>query len=82
MLRGLHDTKVPMIFAAIGYWGIGLPLGVLLAFRFGLAGDGIWIGLSTGLGGRGGAAARALAAARPAAGAGAARSERVRPFRR
>src|SRR5690606_6177487 len=30
MLRGLHDTTVPMIYAAIGYWGVGLMLGVLL----------------------------------------------------
>ena len=49
MLRGLHDTKVPMIYAAIGYWGVGLPLGVLLAFHVGLKGVGIWIGLSSGL---------------------------------
>ena len=49
MLRGLHDTKVPMLYAAIGYWGIGLPLGVLLAFHFGMDGTGIWIGLSVGL---------------------------------
>lgn len=49
MLRGLHDTKVPMIYAAIGYWGIGLPLGVVLAFWAGLEGSGIWMGLSTGL---------------------------------
>lgn len=49
MLRGLHDTTVPMIYAAIGYWGIGLPLGVLLAFHHGLDGAGIWIGLSGGL---------------------------------
>jgi MATE family multidrug resistance protein len=49
MLRGLHDTAVPMIFAAVGYWAIGLPLGLLLAFRAGLAGNGIWIGLSVGL---------------------------------
>ena len=49
MLRGLHDTTVPMIYAAIGYWGIGLPMGALLAFRFGLAGAGIWIGLASGL---------------------------------
>lgn len=49
MLRGLQDTKVPMLYAAIGYWGIGLPLGALLAFRFGFAGSGIWIGLFTGL---------------------------------
>lgn len=49
MLRGLHDTTVPMIFAAIGYWAVGLPLGVLLAFYAGLDGIGIWIGLSAGL---------------------------------
>jgi MATE family multidrug resistance protein len=49
MLRGLHDTTVPMIYAAIGYWGIGLPLGVLLAFPFAFGGIGIWIGLSCGL---------------------------------
>ena len=49
MLRGLHDTGVPMIIAAIGYWGVGLPLGVVLAFHFGMAGVGIWIGLSAGL---------------------------------
>ena len=49
MLRGLHDNGVPMIHAAISYWGVGLPLGVLLAFHFGLHGVGIWIGLSSGL---------------------------------
>ena len=49
MLRGLHDTRVPMLIAAFGYWGVGLPLGVLLGFPFGLAGAGIWIGLASGL---------------------------------
>ena len=49
MLRGLHDTAIPMIFAGIGYWGVGLPVGALLAFRFGYDGIGIWIGLSSGL---------------------------------
>jgi MATE family multidrug resistance protein len=49
MLRGLHDTKVPMLFAALGYWGIGLPLGVLLAFPLGFQGAGIWTGLCAGL---------------------------------
>jgi MATE family multidrug resistance protein len=49
MLRGLHDARMPMVFALVGYWGIGLPLGALLAFPFGLNGVGIWIGLSTGL---------------------------------
>jgi len=41
MLHGLHDTRVPMLFALIGYWGIGLPLGVVLAFPIRLAGVGI-----------------------------------------
>jgi MATE family multidrug resistance protein len=49
MLRGLHDTAVPMIFAGIGYWGVGMPLGALLAFHYGFDGVGIWIGLSSGL---------------------------------
>jgi MATE family multidrug resistance protein len=49
MLRGLHDTGVPMVIAAIGYWGVGMPLGALLAFHYGMAGVGIWIGLSAGL---------------------------------
>ena len=49
MLRGLHDTRWPMVIAALGYWGFGLPLGALLAFRFGMGGVGIWIGLASGL---------------------------------
>ena len=49
MLRGLHDTAIPMLIAALGYWGIGLPLGVLLAFYFDLGGAGIWIGFVAGL---------------------------------
>ncbi|MBX3577547.1 MAG: MATE family efflux transporter [Rhizobiaceae bacterium] len=49
MLRGLQDTTVPMAFAGIGYWLVGMPVGVALAFWAGLDGSGIWIGLSTGL---------------------------------
>ena len=49
LLRGLHDTRVPMIYALIGYWVIGLPLGLLLAFKGGLGGTGIWMGLALGL---------------------------------
>ena len=48
-LRGLKDTRVPMIFAALGYWGLSLPLGAVLAFKFELGGVGIWIGLAAGL---------------------------------
>lgn len=49
MLRGLHDTTVPMIYGALGYWGIGLPLGTVLAFPLGFGGIGIWFGLCAGL---------------------------------
>ncbi|MBO9356090.1 MATE family efflux transporter [Bordetella petrii] len=50
MLRGLHDTRVPMLYAAIGYWGLGLPAGAALAFWAGWRGVGIWSGLAIGLG--------------------------------
>ena len=49
MLRGLHDTRVPMVYAGLGYWGIGLVVGVVLAFVVKLQGVGIWIGLAAGL---------------------------------
>jgi MATE family multidrug resistance protein len=49
MLRGLHDTRVPMIFAGLGYWGLGLPLSVLFAFGLKLGGAGVWMGLASGL---------------------------------
>lgn len=49
MLRGLQDTRMPMLIAAFGYWGIGAPFGYVLAFRFGYAGAGIWLGLALGL---------------------------------
>jgi MATE family multidrug resistance protein len=49
MLRGLHDTKIPMVLAAIGYWAVGLPLSGFLAFYAELEGVGVWIGLVIGL---------------------------------
>lgn len=49
MLRGLQDTRMPMIFALVGYWGFGMPLSLLLAFKLGFGGRGIWIGLAAGL---------------------------------
>jgi multidrug resistance protein, MATE family len=50
MLRGLHDTFVPMLFALFGYWIIGIGVGAWLAFEAGWGGVGIWTGLATGLG--------------------------------
>jgi MATE family multidrug resistance protein len=49
MLRGLHDTRVPMIFTFVGYWAIGIGIGAWLAFRQGWQGQGIWTGLAVGL---------------------------------
>ncbi|CAN7706937.1 MATE family efflux transporter [Bosea sp. LjRoot9] len=49
LLRGLGDTRVPMLFAGLGYWAIGLPLSVVLGFFTPLAGIGIWIGLAIAL---------------------------------
>jgi MATE family multidrug resistance protein len=49
ILRGLGDTRVPMIFAGVGYWLIGLPLSAALGLWTSLAGTGIWIGLVIGL---------------------------------
>ena len=49
ILRGLHDTRVPMIFTFIGYWLIGIGVGVWLAFRAHWGGVGIWTGLALGL---------------------------------
>ncbi|MBN9583135.1 MAG: MATE family efflux transporter [Afipia sp.] len=49
MLRGLQDTRVPMIYAGLGYWGVGMPMSLLFGFKLGFAGLGIWIGLATGL---------------------------------
>jgi multidrug resistance protein, MATE family len=49
MLRGLHDTKIPMAYAALSYWGVALSTAVVLGFVVGWEGVGIWIGLAFGL---------------------------------
>lgn len=48
-LRGLPDTRVPMLFAAFGYWGLGLPSGLMLGWWGGFGPPGVWMGLATGL---------------------------------
>ncbi|MBY8823955.1 MATE family efflux transporter [Sphingomonas colocasiae] len=49
VLRGLHDTRVPMLYAGFGYWVVGIGVGTVLAFPLGLRGIGIWLGLASGL---------------------------------
>ncbi|WP_305879986.1 MATE family efflux transporter [Siccirubricoccus soli] len=48
-LRGLKDTRVPMLLAALGYWGLGMPVGLGLALPGGFGPLGIWLGLAAGL---------------------------------
>ncbi len=47
-LRGLNDTRVPLVFAAISYWLIGFTAAYGLAFWAGFGAIGVWIGLSCG----------------------------------
>lgn len=49
VLRGLGDTRSPMLWNLAGHWVVGLPLGYVLAFVVGLGVVGLWWGLSTGL---------------------------------
>ena len=48
-LRGISETRMPMIVNVIGHWLLGLPVGYVLCFRFGWGVRGLWIGLSIGL---------------------------------
>lgn len=49
LLRGVQDTRVPMIIATLSYWVVGVPVSYLLGFTLGLGGPGIWLGLAAGL---------------------------------
>ncbi|MGR3638354.1 MATE family efflux transporter [Alterinioella nitratireducens] len=49
LLRGVQDTRVPMIQAVLAYWVVGLPAAYILGFPLGMAGQGIWLGLAIGL---------------------------------
>jgi multidrug resistance protein, MATE family len=49
LLRGIQDTRVPMVIAAVSYWLIGIPVSYALAFLAGLEGVGLWLGMVAGL---------------------------------
>lgn len=49
LLRGIQDVKWPTVFVMISYWVLGIPAGYLLAFKFNMGANGIWIGFITGL---------------------------------
>ncbi len=48
-LRGLGETRVPMLANLVGYWVMGLPLGLTLCFFFKWGIYGLWIGLTLAL---------------------------------
>ncbi|GAB5446430.1 MATE family efflux transporter [Gymnodinialimonas sp.] len=49
LLRGVQDTSIPMVYACISYWLVGMPLAYILGFPMGWEGEGIWAGLAIGL---------------------------------
>ena len=48
-LRGIKDTRVPMLLAAFAYWGVGMPVGATLGLGLGYGAPGMWVGLVAGL---------------------------------
>ncbi|WP_223427930.1 MATE family efflux transporter [Tateyamaria pelophila] len=49
LLRGVQDTRMPMVIAAVSYWAIGMPCSYVFGFVLGWEGVGVWLGLVVGL---------------------------------
>jgi MATE family multidrug resistance protein len=49
ILRGLGDTRTPMLWNLAGHWLVGLPIAYMLAFTLDFGVIGLWWGLSLGL---------------------------------
>lgn len=49
ILRGIGDTRVPMVINVVGFWLFGLPISVGLGFGLGLGPRGLWWGLVVAL---------------------------------
>ncbi|RFU12392.1 MATE family efflux transporter [Rhodobacteraceae bacterium W635] len=49
LLRGVQDTRRPMLYAVVSYWGIGVPMMYLLGVTLDLGGVGVWLGMAAGL---------------------------------
>jgi len=47
-LRGMSDTRIPMLMSAVGYWVVGFAASCLLGFATSFGAVGVWIGLSLG----------------------------------
>ncbi len=50
ILRGLGDTRAPMLINVLGFWLFGMPVSVFLGFHAGLGPRGLWWGFVAGLG--------------------------------
>ncbi len=50
VLRGLGDTRAPMVINVLGFWLFGIPVSLWLAFGVDLGPEGLWWGLVSGLG--------------------------------
>ncbi len=48
-LRGLKDTRAPMVIAGVAYWVVGIGVGWVLGLRWGGGAPGLWWGLTLGL---------------------------------
>lgn len=48
-LRGLNDTRMPLVFAFIGFWLVGFPSAYVLGFTFHMGAVGVWIGCTLGI---------------------------------
>jgi MATE family multidrug resistance protein len=48
-LRGIADTRFPLVANVVTHWLVGFPVGWLLAFELGLGARGLWFGLTAGL---------------------------------
>ena len=49
VLRGVGDTRAPMVVNLLGFWLIGMPVSLYLGFRTGAGPVGLWWGLVAGL---------------------------------
>jgi MATE family multidrug resistance protein len=49
VLRGAGDTRAPLFVNIVGFWCVGLPTSLLLAFKLGFGPQGLWWGLVAGL---------------------------------
>ena len=49
LLRGVQDTRVPMVIASLSYWVVGMGSSYVLGITMGFGAVGVWWGLLLGL---------------------------------